>query len=65
MKLYSYEELKKMVADIIDGENVSVTIEDLINYINNSYEAGKITGHQYDDLFRYVQDFEEWETEKW
>ena len=59
MEDYTYHHLKGMIVDIIDGENTATSVERLQKDIDDAYQNGNITDHQYDDLCRYMQDLEE------
>jgi hypothetical protein len=45
-----YHKLLRIVADIVDGENVSMTEEDIQYKIQEAYDNNKISGTQYDHL---------------
>lgn len=45
-----YHKLLRLVANVIDGENVSITEEDLQYKIQEAYDNNKISGTQYDHL---------------
>jgi hypothetical protein len=45
-----YRELKGLVCDIVDGENHSITEDELIQRIEEAYDNDEISGTQYDHL---------------
>ena len=45
-----YRELKGLVCDIVDGENLSITEDELIQRIEDAYDKDEISGTQYDHL---------------
>ncbi len=52
-----YDELKDMVNDYINGEDIDCTIEELEQRIQELYEDGEIQGNQYDDLMGCIEDY--------
>jgi uncharacterized protein YpiB (UPF0302 family) len=49
-----YRELKGLVCDIIDGENHSITEDELIQRIEEAYDNDEISGTQYDHLMNLL-----------
>ncbi|MCM1136436.1 MAG: hypothetical protein NC400_12780 [Clostridium sp.] len=51
-----YKELKDIVVNIVNGDDIKSDIEDLSNHIQELYNNGKMSSTQYDDLMSYIQD---------
>jgi hypothetical protein len=49
-----YRELKGLVCDIVDGENHSITEDELIQRIEEAYDNDEISGTQYDHLMNLL-----------
>jgi len=49
-----YRELKGLVCDIVDGENLSITEDELIQRIEDAYDNDEISGTQYDHLMNLL-----------
>ncbi|MDO4324978.1 MAG: hypothetical protein Q4E24_02890 [bacterium] len=54
-----YKELKDMLVDFMNGENVDMDLEQFSEHIQELYQDGNMSATQYDDLMRYVQDIME------
>ena len=51
-----YDVLKETVADILNGEDETTNIEELVDHIQEIYEDGKLSARQYDELMDYVHE---------
>ena len=51
-----YKDLKDIIVDIVNGDDITTNIEELTNHIQDLYDNGKMSSTQYDDLMSYIQD---------
>lgn len=52
-----YKNLKDKIVDIINGCD-DTDIDEIAEQVQELYDEGKMTSTQYDDLMRYIQDFQ-------
>lgn len=51
-----YKDLKDIIVNMINGDDIETDIEDLSNHIQELYDNGKMSSAQYDDLTSYIRD---------
>lgn len=51
-----YKDLKDMIVDIINGDDIETDAQELSDHIQELYEEGKLSSSMYDDLSSYLQD---------
>lgn len=51
-----YKDLKDMIVDIINGDDIETDVQELSDHIQELYEEGKLSSSMYDDLSSYLQD---------
>lgn len=54
-----YKEIKDMINDYINGEDIGCTIEELEQRIQELYDDGEIQATQYDDLMSYIVELQD------
>lgn len=52
-----YKDVKDKIADIISGDD-DTDIDELAEHVQEIYNEGRMSSVQYDDLMRYIQDFQ-------
>lgn len=53
-----YKELKDIIIDIMNGEDVDYDIDEIKEYIQEIYDDDRMPSTQYDELMSYIQDLE-------
>ena len=51
-----YHHMKNLIADILNGDVENYDIEEISDEIQELYDSGEMSGTQYDDLMRYIQE---------
>lgn len=51
-----YGEIKRMIIDMMNGEEVQISPKELADQVQELYENEEMQATQYDDLMRYLQD---------
>lgn len=53
-----YKELKDIIIDIMNGENIDYDIDEIKEHIQEIYDDDRMPSTQYDELMSYIQDLE-------
>lgn len=53
-----HKDLKDLLAAIMNGELSEIDIDSIRQHINKLYASDKMSGTQYDDLMRLLQDID-------